>query len=116
MLRTNKNGITLSPVRSCYGNVRVPPLRIMIIGRCQSDAFLVYIRKQVAKFSIKVSNKILQNKEFFTVPDFGRTIKEATNGELPSSIITPYIDKEDGLPRALGTWKPVSIGRQNLHQ
>ena len=58
---------------------RVTPLTILIIEKWQSDAFLQYIQKQVAQFSIKVPDKILQNKEFFTVPDFDRTIQEAKN-------------------------------------
>ena len=31
---------------------------------------------------------MLQNKEFFTVPDFDRTNKEAKNGAFPSSLST----------------------------
>ena len=92
----------------------VSPLTIMIIRRWQSDEFLLYIRKKVAQFSTKVSDKILQNKEFFTVPDFDRKIEESTNGAFPISLSTPDIDKENDLPRAFVTWKPVSIVRQNL--
>ena len=62
----------------------------------------------------KVSDKMIQNKEFFTVPDFDRKIQEATYGALLSSLITLDIYKDNGLPIALGTWKLVSIGRQNL--
>ena len=93
----------------------VSPLKIMIIGIWWSDASLLYIRKQVSQFTTKVSDKMLQNKEFFTVLDFGRTIQEAKNGAFPRSLSNPDIDKEKGLPRSLDTWKSVSIGRQNLH-
>ena len=94
----------------------VSALMIMIIRIWRSDAFLLYIQKQVAQFSTKLSDKILQNKEFSTVPDFDRTIQEATNGAFPSSLSTPYINKENGLPRELGTGKPVSTDRQIFHQ
>ena len=87
---------------------------IMIIRIWRSDAFLLYIWKPVAQFSTKVSDKMLQNKELFTVPDFDRTIQEVKNGDFPRFLSTPDINKENCLPRALGTWKPLSIGRQNL--
>ena len=35
--------------------------------------------KYVAQFSTKVSDKMPQNKEFFTVPDFERKIQETKN-------------------------------------
>ena len=50
----------------------VPVLTIMIIGRWKSDAFLRYIRKQVALFSQNLTDKMLQVTSFFTMPDFHR--------------------------------------------
>ena len=88
----------------------------MITGIWKSDVFLLYIRKKVAQFSTKVLDKILQNNEFFTVLDFDRKIQEAKNGAFQSSLSNSDVDKKNGLPRALGTQKPFSIGRQNLHQ
>ena len=64
----------------------------------------------------KVSDKMIQNKEFFTVLDFYRTIQEATNGAFLILLSTPDMDKEHCLPRALGTWKLVSMSKKNLHQ
>ena len=90
----------------------ISALMTMIIERWRSGAFLLYIRKQVAHFTTKVSDKMLKNKEFFTVPDFYRTIQEATNGAFLGSLSTP----ENGPPRAFITLKLVSISRQNLHQ
>jgi hypothetical protein len=46
----------------------VPVFTIMLLGRWSSDAFLCYIRKQVKEFSRGVSNKIIQNESFFTIP------------------------------------------------
>ena len=48
----------------------VPAPTIMIIGRWRSDAFLLYIRKQVAQFSMDLSSRMLQHADFFTVPAF----------------------------------------------
>ena len=59
---------------------------IMIIGRWQSMAFLDYIRKQVAQFSINITDQMLSNAHFFTTPDFReqsnspRTVHENFNG------------------------------------
>ena len=94
--------------------IGVTPLTIVIIRRWLSDTFFLYISKQVSQFPTKVSDKILQNKEFFAVRDFDRTIREATNGAFPSSLSAQDIEKENGLPRKLGTWKPVSIGRPKI--
>ena len=43
---------------------------IMIIGRWKSMAFLDYIRKQVAQFSLNLSGRMLTHANFFTTPDF----------------------------------------------
>ena len=49
---------------------RVLPDRIMLQGRWKSDAFLLYIRPQVAMFSRGLSAAITNDKNiFFTVPD-----------------------------------------------
>ena len=48
----------------------VSPLTIMMIGRWRSDAFLLYIRKQVQKFSEGLSDRMLQTEDFFTTPDY----------------------------------------------
>ena len=51
---------------------KIPTLTIMIIGRWKSDAFLRYIRKQVALFSHNLTDKMLESEHFFTTPDFQR--------------------------------------------
>ena len=49
---------------------RVLPDRIMLQGRWKSDAFLLYIRPQVARFSKGLSAAITNdNNNFFTVPE-----------------------------------------------
>jgi hypothetical protein len=47
----------------------VPVLTIMIIGRWKSDAFLRYIRKQVALFSENLTDRMLDVDSFFTTPE-----------------------------------------------
>ena len=48
----------------------VPVYTIMLIGRWSSDAFLLYIRKQVEQFSHNVSNRMIKNLSFTHVPNF----------------------------------------------
>ena len=47
----------------------VPVYTIMTIGRWSSDAFLRYIRKQVAQFSQNISARMLHTQHFIHVPD-----------------------------------------------
>jgi hypothetical protein len=46
--------------------------RIMLAGRWKSSAFLVYIREQVQAFSRGVSERMIENPDFFHVPDLDR--------------------------------------------
>ena len=76
----------------------VPVLTIMIIGRWRSDAFLRYIRKQVALFSQNLTDKMLQVNSFFTMPDFHRAQASDTRME-PSPANT---STENGPSRSWG--------------
>ena len=42
---------------------------IMLIGRWSSDAFLLYIRRQVQEFSSGISSDMASQESFFTIPD-----------------------------------------------
>ena len=42
---------------------------IMLLGRWCSDAFLLYIRRQVQEFSAGVSADMVSEDTFFTIPD-----------------------------------------------
>jgi hypothetical protein len=55
----------------------IPTYTIMHIGRWSSDAFLLYIRKQVQEFSRGVSSCMINTSSFYTIPD------EAANPEDP---------------------------------
>ena len=48
----------------------VPVYTIMLIGRWSSDAFLLYIRKQVEQFSQNVSSRMIRNLDFTHIPNF----------------------------------------------
>lgn len=51
-----------------------PVYTIMMIGRWSSDAFLLYIRKQVEQFSHNVANKMLAFKTYNHIPDYNPSI------------------------------------------
>ena len=46
----------------------VPVYTIMLVGRWSSDAFLVYIRKQVEQFTHNVSSRMIRNQHFNHIP------------------------------------------------
>ena len=46
-----------------------PVSTIMLLGRWSSDAFLLYIRRQIQEFSTGVSSDMISNENFFTIPD-----------------------------------------------
>ena len=46
----------------------VPTYMVKLIGRWKSDAFLTYIRKQVADFSNNMSRNMIRFMTFFTLP------------------------------------------------
>ena len=48
----------------------IPVYTIMLIGRWSSDAFLLYIRKQVEQFSHNVSKRMIRHTHFTHIPDF----------------------------------------------
>lgn len=51
-------------------------LIIMLIGRWKSNSFMKYIRKQVAMFSKNISKGMMQNRDFFTIPDINKARKD----------------------------------------
>lgn len=53
----------------------IPTYTIMLVGRWSSDAFLLYIRKQVQEFTRGVSNHMINTSSFYTIPN------EAANPE-----------------------------------
>jgi hypothetical protein len=60
----------------------IPVCTIMLLGRWASEAFLRYIRKQVKEFSLGVSEKMIQNENFFTIPISSSTDQHASNPSI----------------------------------
>ena len=48
----------------------------MLQGRWRSSAFLTYIRAQVSEFSTGLSDKMISNREFYTIPDYNYDVCE----------------------------------------
>ena len=64
--------------------INTHPMTIMIAGRWKSDAFLKYVRKQIATFTVNLSKNMLQNKDFFTVPRY-----QDTPSSAPPKVVGP---------------------------
>uniref|UniRef100_A0A7S4I2V7 Uncharacterized protein n=1 Tax=Odontella aurita TaxID=265563 RepID=A0A7S4I2V7_9STRA len=47
----------------------VPVFTIMLIGRWYSDAFLLYVHRQVQEFTTGISSRMVLNDSYFTIPD-----------------------------------------------
>ena len=65
---TGLHSLRSSAAMAMYLNL-IPVCTIMLLGRWSSDAFLRYIRKQVAEFSKGVSRKMIQRRVYYHVPD-----------------------------------------------
>ena len=83
----------------------VPVLTIMIIGHWRSDAFLHYIRKQVALFSQNLTDKMLQVDLFFTMPDF-RRVNTLSENMAPSPAT---ISTKNGPSRSWGIFPQAQV-------
>ena len=83
----------------------VSPLTIMMIGRWRSEAFLLYIRKQVQQFSVGLSDKMLESEDYFTTPDYRNIASSSDSAPALAS------QKLNGLThKSLGTWHhPITI-------
>ncbi len=77
----------------------VSPLTIMMIGRWRSEAFLLYIRKQVQKFSEGLSDRMLQTEDYFTTPDYRNISGPAGSVPILESQIIHGLSH-----KSLGTW------------
>ena len=69
--------------------VNTHPMTIMVAGRWKSEAFLKYVRNQVVMFTINLSKKMLQSKDFFTVPNYNKALSSSNptvNGLLDCRV------------------------------
>jgi len=93
---------------------KVPTLTIMIIGQWKSDAFLLYIRKQVAQFSQNLSSQMLQNENFYLLHNSFRFSTSTTTIQRPTysmanTIPAPDVQNEGGLPQFMGNPRPITL-------
>jgi hypothetical protein len=66
----------------------VPTYMVMLIGRWKSDAFLTYIRKQVAEFSNQVSHNMIRIKTFFHPPTTALVSRTTLAGREAQAMAT----------------------------
>jgi hypothetical protein len=62
--------------------------RIMLAGRWRSSAFLLYIREQVQAFSKGVADRMIENPDFFHVPDIDSPSDSPTVSPLEANIFS----------------------------
>jgi hypothetical protein len=79
---------------------KISSYTIMIVGRWKSTAFLDYIRKQVAEFSLDISNLMVAHGDFFTTPDLH------FNRDIDSPVASENID---GRAVHRGFFHPVDL-------
>ena len=65
----------------------IPVYTIMLLGRWSSDAFLLYIRRQVTEFSNDVARKMTTNTVYHHVPDANREDPRTKNSMAVSANI-----------------------------
>ena len=56
----------------------IPVYMMMLIGRWSSEAFMVYIQRQVKEFATNVSAKMIQQEPFYIIPAYA-TIFSGSN-------------------------------------
>jgi hypothetical protein len=67
----------------------VPVFTIMLIGRWSSDAFLLYIRRQVQEFSTGVASRMVLQPAFFTIPVAQTTMEDPHPPQPFPALVVP---------------------------
>ena len=57
----------------------IPVYMMMLIGRWSSEAFMLYIQKQVRQFASGVTASMIQKQPFFTIPELSSVFSGANN-------------------------------------
>ena len=79
--------------------------KIMLQGRWRSQAFLTYIRRQVADFSSGLISRITDKNDFFTIPEH----RDVPENHLMHNPDTPFLNPE------LFTREPMQYDPFNGH-
>ena len=66
----------------------IPVYTIMLVGRWSSNAFLLYIRKQVQEFTRGVSGRMINTSSFYTIPDEHAIHEDPRTRGNPSNAAT----------------------------
>jgi hypothetical protein len=70
---------------------------IMLVGRWKSDAFLLYLRRQVKEFTSGVTDQMVSQPDmFFTIPS-------EPNNDLPSHLKTDWDDPKTSNPNSIAS-------------
>ena len=59
----------------------IPVYMMMLIGRWSSEAFMLYIQKQVRQFASGVTASMIQKRPFFTIPELSTVFTGANNSK-----------------------------------
>ena len=76
-----------SSAMAMYMN-KIPTVTIMLIGRWSSDAFILYIRKQVLEFSSNVSGLMLHNGTYHQVQKASKTTTQCPQPRIQVWALT----------------------------
>ena len=59
----------------------IPVYMMMLIGRWSSEAFMLYIQKQIRQFASGVTASMIQQRPFFTIPEISTVFTGANNSK-----------------------------------
>ena len=73
--------------------------KIMLQGRWRSTAFLTYLRVQVTKFSDGLSDKMIQNRDFYNVPDINYDVcrRDLVHADFDHIRRQPFFQTQPGI-------------------
>ncbi len=83
---------------------------IMLVGSWSSDAFLLYIRKQVQEFNSGISTKMINTPSFFTITD-----EQHAHHEDPQACYNPANLTTLAMPQNGRVFTNHLIAGTNLH-
>ena len=96
----------------------IPVYTIMIMGRWSSDAFLKYIRKQVAQFSQNIAKRMYNTQHFVHVPALERvdpldprTRNHPQNAQTRSNLMGSQSARRSKLS-SMAMWQSFILGSQ----
>jgi hypothetical protein len=83
----------------------IPVYTIMLLGRWSSDAFLLYIRKQVTEFSKGVARKTIQRPVYFHISHADREDPRCHNRQAASANMGMGNRGNNAIRGAFAVWE-----------